>query len=194
VTERKGILARFARERAEDRAAGRAERGLLTGRGRRRARFDAVDEALEDDLAEELADDDELADERRAAPRTGARRTVLAAIRHLPSYLRLLLGLMGDRRVSRLDRFLVLAAAAYIVSPIDFVPDLIPFLGEIDDLFLLVLALQRLIDNAGRRVLLDHWRGDPAALSSQSLASLVSAAGFFLPQRMKRRLRRIARR
>ena len=45
--------------------------------------------------------------------------------------------------------------------PIDLIPDFIPFFGEIDDLFILVLALQRLITNAGRAVLLDHWTGDP---------------------------------
>ena len=38
--------------------------------------------------------------------------------------------------------------------PIDLIPDFIPFLGEVDDVFMLVLALQRLIANAGRHVLL----------------------------------------
>jgi uncharacterized membrane protein YkvA (DUF1232 family) len=79
----------------------------------------------------------------------------------------------------------------YVVSPVDFIPDVIPFLGEVDDLFLVVLALQRLIDNAGRAVLLDHWKGDPDELESSSLMRVLSAASFFLPPALRRRLRRM---
>jgi uncharacterized membrane protein YkvA (DUF1232 family) len=120
------------------------------------------------------------------------KRSVVRAIRQIPSYVRLLVGLVADRRVSMFDRVFVLAAAAYMVSPIDFIPDLIPFLGEVDDLFLLMTALQRLVANAGRTVLLDHWRGDPDELDDVNLARLVSAAGFFLPARLRRRLRKMA--
>ena len=125
-------------------------------------------------------------------PRTGMKRSVLQAIRQIPSYVRLLIGLVGDRRVSKVDRLLVLAAAAYLLSPLDFIPDVIPFRGEVDDLFLLVTALQRLVANAGRRVLADHWRGDPDALEDLNLARLAAAAGFFLPLRLRRRLRKMA--
>lgn len=128
----------------------------------------------------------------RNGPRTGMKRSVMRIIRQIPSYLRLLVGLIGDRRVSRIDRFMVIAAVAYIVSPLDFIPDLIPFLGEVDDVFLLMMALQRLVENAGLTVLLDHWRGDPEELDDLNVASVISAAGFFLPPRMRRRLRRMA--
>jgi uncharacterized membrane protein YkvA (DUF1232 family) len=124
-------------------------------------------------------------------PRTGARRTVLGTIRQLPSFLRLLAGLMTDRRVSMLDRVLVLGAMAYIVSPLDFVPDFIPFLGQADDVFLLVAAVQRLVKRAGRDVVLKYWRGDPRALSDASLAAAVGAAAFFLPGRTGKRLSRL---
>jgi uncharacterized membrane protein YkvA (DUF1232 family) len=127
-----------------------------------------------------------------SGPRTGLKRSVMRTIRQIPSYLRLLGGLITDRRVSRLDRALVIAAFAYIVSPVDFIPDLIPFLGEVDDVFLLMLALQRLLERAGPQVLLDHWRGDPRELDGLNVASVVSAAGFFLPLRLRRRLKRMA--
>lgn len=127
----------------------------------------------------------------RKGPRAGLKRSVLRTIRQLPSYLRLLIGLVGDSRVSRVDRFMVVAAIAYIVSPIDLLPDLIPFLGEVDDIFLLMMALQRLVEHAGRRVLLDHWRGDPDELEDLNIGGIVSAAGFFLPSRMRRRLQRM---
>src|SRR5579885_1456881 len=91
------------------------------------------------------------------SPRTGAKRTVMYYIRQLPQYVRLLGGLLRDDRVSTIDKLFVFGAIAYIVMPIDLIPDFIPFFGEIDDVYILVLALQRLISNAGRTVLLDHW-------------------------------------
>jgi uncharacterized membrane protein YkvA (DUF1232 family) len=128
-----------------------------------------------------------------AAPRTGAKRTVMYYIKQLPQYLRLLGGLIGDRRVSVIDKLLVAGAMAYIIMPIDLIPDFIPFFGEIDDLYVLVLALQRLVSNAGRGVLLEHWTGEPGDLAELNLRGALSAAAFFLPQRIRRRLRVIGR-
>jgi uncharacterized membrane protein YkvA (DUF1232 family) len=126
-------------------------------------------------------------------PRTGARRTVLGAIREIPHYLRLLWALARDPRVAIVDKLLVLAAAAYVVSPIDVIPDFIPFLGQIDDLYLVVLAMQRMVSRAGREVLADHWTGDPGSLSSINLGATLAAAAFFLPPSLRNRVRRALR-
>jgi uncharacterized membrane protein YkvA (DUF1232 family) len=128
-----------------------------------------------------------------AAPRTGAKRTVMGTMKELPNFLRLLGGLLTDMRVAATDKLLVAGAVAYILLPIDFVPDFIPFLGEVDDIFLLVLALQRLIANAGRAVVMDHWMGDPKQLGSLDLERVLMAAAFFLPRRIRRRLKTIGR-
>jgi uncharacterized membrane protein YkvA (DUF1232 family) len=130
---------------------------------------------------------------RGAMPRRGARRTVMGVIGQLPHYARLLAGLMMDRRVSRLDKALVAAALAYLLLPLDFIPDAIPFLGQVDDVFLVMTALQRLVDHAGRRVLRDHWTGSRADLAALDIAAVVSAAAFFLPGRMKRNLTSLLR-
>ena len=127
------------------------------------------------------------------APRRGAKRTVIYYIRQLPQYLRLLGGLVTDKRVSMVDKLLVVGAIGYIVMPIDLIPDFIPFFGEIDDLYILVLALQRLISNAGRTVLLDHWSGPREDLADLNLRAALTAAAFFLPKRIRRRLRVIGR-
>lgn len=132
-------------------------------------------------------------DRPEGGPRTGARRTVLSAIREIPHYVRLLWALARDSRVALVDKLLVLAAAAYIVSPIDVIPDFIPFLGQVDDLYLLVLALQRMIARAGADILEDHWTGDPAALSSINLGATLAAAAFFLPPSLRNRVRRALR-
>ena len=126
-------------------------------------------------------------------PRTGARRTVLGAIREIPDYLRLLWGLARDPRVALVDKLLVAAAAIYIVSPIDVIPDFIPFLGQVDDIYLLVLALQRMVSRAGRSVLRDHWTGDPESLGTINLSATLAAAAFFLPPSIRRRVKRALR-
>jgi uncharacterized membrane protein YkvA (DUF1232 family) len=126
-------------------------------------------------------------------PRTGAKKTLLDTMRLIPQYLRLLGGLLTDRRVSPVDKLLVAAAIAYIILPLDFIPDAIPFLGEVDDVFLLMTALQRLISNAGRRVLLDHWAGARSELSDLNVERVLGAAAFFLPLRLRRRLRKVAK-
>ncbi|MCC7051719.1 MAG: DUF1232 domain-containing protein [Gemmatimonadaceae bacterium] len=132
-------------------------------------------------------------DRPEGGPRTGARRTVTSAIREIPHYLRLLWGLARDSRVAAVDKLLVVAAALYIVSPIDVIPDFIPFLGQVDDLYLLILALQRMVSRAGRGVLRDHWTGHPDALGALNLSATLAAAAFFLPPSIRRRVRRALR-
>ena len=140
--------------------------------------------------AREARDDDRPS---ASSPRTGAKRTLMSTVKDLPNFLRLLGGLLTDRRVSNTDKLLVAGAIAYIVMPMDFIPDYIPFLGEVDDLFVLVLALQRLIANAGRTVIQDHWMGDPDQLKELDLERVLVAAAFFLPRRIRRRLRTLGR-
>jgi uncharacterized membrane protein YkvA (DUF1232 family) len=128
-----------------------------------------------------------------AGPKHGPKRTVISTMKELPNFLRLIGGLLADVRVSATDKLLVAGAIGYVLLPLDFVPDFIPFVGEIDDVFLLVLALQRLIANAPRQVVLQHWMGDPRQLRSLDLERVLVAAAFFLPRRVRRRLRTIGR-
>ena len=128
-----------------------------------------------------------------AAPRRGAKRTLMGVISELPNWLRMFMGLFRDGRVSAIDKVLVGAAIAYLLAPVDLLPDVIPFLGQVDDVFLLVTALRRLMQNAGRRVVADHWAGDLRDLSEMNLERVIAAAAFFLPRRMRRRLRMIGR-
>ncbi|HEY8820090.1 MAG TPA: DUF1232 domain-containing protein [Dehalococcoidia bacterium] len=114
-------------------------------------------------------------------------------MKELPNFLRLIGGLLTDVRVATTDKLLVAGAIGYVFLPMDFVPDFVPFIGEIDDVFLLVLALQRLIANADRSVVLQHWMGDPKQLRSLDLERVLVAAAFFLPRRVRRRLRTIGR-
>lgn len=129
----------------------------------------------------------------RARPRRGGKRTVMEYVNQLPQFLVLLWGLMTDARVAMLDKVLVAGAIAYIVAPVDLIPDFIPFLGQVDDVYLLMLSLRRLMENAGRKVLLSHWKGDPEVLRTMNIRLVIAAAAFFLPRRIRRRLKVIGR-
>ena len=69
-----------------------------------------------------------------------------ALVRRLPAYGRLAFALARDSRLSRLRRAAVLAAAGYVVSPIDLVPGLIPVVGQLDDLAVALAAIRFALD------------------------------------------------
>jgi uncharacterized membrane protein YkvA (DUF1232 family) len=63
-----------------------------------------------------------------------------------PSYARLLWALATDSRVPASRKALLGLAGAYIVSPIDLVPEAIPIIGAIDDVAVMVLAIDVFLD------------------------------------------------
>ncbi len=56
--------------------------------------------------------------------------------------IRLSTRLLREPRVSLLAKAIPVAALVYLVSPIDFAPDFLPIIGQLDDLGILVLALE----------------------------------------------------
>lgn len=111
--------------------------------------------------------------------RQGAKRLARTLVPLLPSFVRLLGGLMRDRRVSLLDRGLVLGVIVYVLSPLDLIPDVFGILGLTDDLFLLAVAFRRLLLGAGEEVLESHWRGTGGEL--RRLMGAVEELGALLP-------------
>lgn len=108
----------------------------------------------------------------------GESESLRSLAREIPSFVKLLLRLARDPRVSRLDKGIVLAAVAYVATPIDIIPD-IPFVGQVDDVVLVALAINRLLNNAGVDVLLDHWDGEVATL--ERALDLLDRADSYLP-------------
>ena len=102
-------------------------------------------------------------------------------------------GLLTDARVSAVDKVLLGIAIAYVAMPIDLIPDFIPFIGQVDDVFILMLAVRRLISNAGMSVIRDHWDGAIEDLHPRALQEVIAAAAIFLPRGIRRRLRKVAR-
>src|SRR5688500_10141305 len=82
----------------------------------------------------------------------------------LPNLVRLFRGLLGDERVPRSSKVLLLLGALWLASPIDLIPEFLPGIGAIDDAVVAGLVLRHLVKRAGPDVVRDHWRGDPRTL------------------------------
>lgn len=78
----------------------------------------------------------------------------------IPNFLKLLYRLLKDEAVTTTDKALLAATVAYVLSPWDFLPDMVPFLGQVDDLLLVALVIKRLMDSVSRDVLEEYWDGD----------------------------------
>lgn len=63
-------------------------------------------------------------------------------VRRLPAYARLAWSLGRDQRLGAGRRAAVVGAAAYLVSPIDLVPGIIPVAGQLDDAAVALLGLR----------------------------------------------------
>jgi uncharacterized membrane protein YkvA (DUF1232 family) len=102
----------------------------------------------------------------------------------LPNMIILSLRLMVDSRVPRTERALFAAAVIYAIIPFDFIPDMIPFVGQVDDLFLISMTLLRLIDRTDDTVVREHWRGGGDIV--QLAESAATVAPLLMPRRVSR--------
>jgi uncharacterized membrane protein YkvA (DUF1232 family) len=75
----------------------------------------------------------------------------------------------------------------YVIIPLDIIPDFIPFIGQVDDAYLLAISILRLLNRADRRVVMDHWRGERNI--KEVVESIAKMAEFFLPKPIKNVLR-----
>jgi uncharacterized membrane protein YkvA (DUF1232 family) len=102
----------------------------------------------------------------------------------LPQFLGLLLNLLRDPRVSSADKAILGATVAYMLNPVDLVPDWIPFVGLVDDIYLVAVALLRLVLRVDEKVLKDNWRGRDDLIPI--LRKVADGAVAFLPARIRR--------
>ena len=102
----------------------------------------------------------------------------------LPNMVRLCGNLLIDNRVPITEKALFAAAIVYAISPIDFIPDIFPFIGQVDDIYLIALTLLRLLNFTDEKIVREHWKGggDIIGLSD----SIAKMAPMLLPQRVSR--------
>lgn len=102
----------------------------------------------------------------------------------LPNLLLLLGRLIKDPRVPKTEKALLLAAIVYAIAPLDFLPDFVPFIGQIDDIYLIALTVLRLINNTEEEIVRQHWSGggDIVALAD----AIANLAPIILPKRVSK--------
>ena len=74
------------------------------------------------------------------------RDRVSVMLHRMPNYLKLTWRLGKDPMLSRARRAAVIAAAGYVISPVDLVPGVIPVLGQLDDIAVALVALRLALD------------------------------------------------
>jgi uncharacterized membrane protein YkvA (DUF1232 family) len=77
----------------------------------------------------------------------------------MPDLLRLLRDLVRDGATPLDARLVIVVLAAWIVSPIDLIPEFIPVLGPLDDVVVAIVALRYLRRRLGADELRRRWPG-----------------------------------
>ena len=107
-------------------------------------------------------------------------------LRALPDLGRLLVRLVADPILPRAAKIALGAALVYLASPIDLIPDFIPFVGYIDDVLLAALVVDGIVNWVDRGLLLKYWPGTPDSLERVARAARLLAA--WVPRRLKARI------
>lgn len=102
----------------------------------------------------------------------------------LPNMVIMLGRMLKDARVPTAEKALFVAAIVYVISPLDFIPDVFPFIGQVDDIYVVALTLLRLINRTDESVVRQHWSGGGDIVSLAD--SIASIAPKFLPKRISR--------
>jgi uncharacterized membrane protein YkvA (DUF1232 family) len=102
----------------------------------------------------------------------------------LPNLVRLLGRLLTDGKVPAAEKALFAAAIVYVIVPLDFIPDVFPFIGQVDDIYLVALSLLRLINRTDESIVRKYWSGggDIVGLAD----SIAGIAPVILPKRVAR--------
>src|SRR5215203_437933 len=112
------------------------------------------------------------------------RRRMKNLLLFIPNLILLCGRLIIDPRVPAKERLLVAGAIIYAIIPLDLIPDMLPYVGQIDDAYLISLTLLRLMSVTDPRVVREHWRGGGDVVELVGATALL--AGKLLPKRIRR--------
>ena len=102
----------------------------------------------------------------------------------IPNLVLLCGRLMVDPRVPTKERVLVAGAIIYAIMPFDLIPDMLPFVGQVDDAYLIALSLLRLATVTDPNVVRQHWRGGGDVVELIGATALIASK--LLPKRIRR--------
>jgi uncharacterized membrane protein YkvA (DUF1232 family) len=95
----------------------------------------------------------------------GRRTDARALAGFIPDCIVLFRRLLGDPRMPRRYRVIVVALLGYLALPFDVVPDFIPVAGQLDDAVVVALALRAILRGGGPEMIEEHWPGPRSSLS-----------------------------
>ena len=104
----------------------------------------------------------------------------------LPRLARMVASLLTDRTVPKSAKIALAAVALYLASPVDLIPDFIPWLGYLDDVLLVAVVVDGLLSYIDRALLLKYWPGDEASLDA--VAGVAHRVARWVPSRIKSRI------
>lgn len=107
-------------------------------------------------------------------------------LKALPDIVKLITRLLGDPVLPRSAKIAIAAAAVYLASPIDLLPDFIPVLGYLDDVLLAAIVLDGILNYVDRGLLLKYWPGSPDSLERLARGARILAV--WVPRRVKARI------
>lgn len=118
------------------------------------------------------------------------RQLVTDAVFMLPNIVKLVGRLLKDPRVPRRAKITLGLAAAYVASPIDLIPEVIPVIGWADDVVILMFAIDALIDRAGAEIVEEHWDGPGDLLGL--VRDVVALSRSVVPKRLGQMIDRLS--
>ena len=94
----------------------------------------------------------------------GRRTDARALAGFIPDCVVLFKRLLGDPRLPRSRKLLLVVLVVYLALPVDLVPDFIPVAGQLDDLIVVVLVLRIVLRGSGEALVQEHWPGPERSL------------------------------
>lgn len=122
----------------------------------------------------------------RGMERGQAVETLRELVLFLPRLLLLFKRLLTDPRVPVRSKMVLAGTVAYLVSPIDVIPDFVPGAGQLDDVVVAVLALHSILNRVDESVVLEHWDGHESVI--RMVREGVRAAARVVPGSWDRRV------
>lgn len=122
--------------------------------------------------------------------KVAAKRLISDAALLLPNVVKLVGRLLVDPRVPRRAKLTLGMAAAYVASPVDLIPELIPVVGWADDVLIMMFAIDSLIERAGSDLVEEHWDGPGDLLSL--VREVVGLSRSVIPRRITAMIDRLS--
>jgi uncharacterized membrane protein YkvA (DUF1232 family) len=94
--------------------------------------------------------------------------------------------LVNDERVPKRDRVIIAGMLAYLLSPLDLIPDFIPVIGQLDDLVVVIVLLDYVFHHLDRALALEHWPWSARAFDRTG--RIVHYAALVVPGFLRRKL------